>query len=367
MARGWAGARRWSIAEQAFEESGWVSASPSGARLRVAAPRRNELMVARMTSLIHRLAERVITAASNGWAPPSAVERDLAERLRCDVAALPGSGEQTESVWTEYFARISQQLRKRDPRGFLTWDVVRQTMFFEDVELVRQELDYLKRHPAWRRTWSRVIRESRHGRPRRFLSYAASSGNLIHHAYHVAKFQDTLQISCDRISGILEFGGGYGGMCRLWRRLGFSGPYVIFDLPPFSALQRYYLNHPGVVAPAPAGELPQRSLNLLSNVEAAVASTATLGTEALFLATWSLSESPLALRARWHESMGRFKYYLIAYQHTFGELANHSYFAELRTLLGAEVEWHEVAIDHMPGNSYLFGRRRRSAKEEGRK
>jgi hypothetical protein len=47
---------------------------------------------------------------------------------------------------------------------------------------------------------------------------------------------------------IVEFGGGFGSMCRLIGALGFRGRYVIFDLPPVLALQRYYLGLHGIEA-----------------------------------------------------------------------------------------------------------------------
>ena len=45
---------------------------------------------------------------------------------------------------------------------------------------------------------------------------------------------------------IVEFGGGYGSMCRLLHKLGFSGQYFIYDLPEFVALQRYFLKSIGM-------------------------------------------------------------------------------------------------------------------------
>ena len=35
-------------------------------------------------------------------------------------------------------------------------------------------------------------------------------------------------------------------MCRLFHQLGFSGRYVIYDLPQFSALQAFYLGSVGL-------------------------------------------------------------------------------------------------------------------------
>ena len=64
---------------------------------------------------------------------------------------------------------------------------------------------------------------------------------MIHHAYHLAQFEEKTRTQVHEIDFVLEFGGGYGSMCRLFYNLGFRGRYVIFDLPSFSALQIYYL------------------------------------------------------------------------------------------------------------------------------
>ena len=76
-----------------------------------------------------------------------------------------------------------------------------------------------------------------------------SSNNLLHHAYNLLQLD--LHTPLHKLPTILEFGGGYGSTARLAFRLGFQGTYLIFDLPEFSALQRFYLstlNFP--VAPA---------------------------------------------------------------------------------------------------------------------
>jgi hypothetical protein len=39
---------------------------------------------------------------------------------------------------------------------------------------------------------------------------------------------------------VIEFGGGYGSLCRLFFNQQFKGQYVLFDLPPFSALQHFF-------------------------------------------------------------------------------------------------------------------------------
>src|SRR5256886_13473803 len=126
----------------------------------------------------------------------------------------------------------------------------------------------------------------------------SSSENLIHHAYHLARFEEQTHRRVDDLACVLEFGGGYGSMCRLFHNLGFRGRYLIFDLPAFSALQRFFLRSIRMFVGSP-DPLRDRSsgVALSSNVgdlHTLVAGWSDNG-RALFPATWSISENPLSL------------------------------------------------------------------------
>src|SRR3712207_7978939 len=46
-----------------------------------------------------------------------------------------------------------------------------------------------------------------------FRSYPAwpeSSGNLLHHAYHVCRFEEATGLRAEQLELVVEFGGGYG-------------------------------------------------------------------------------------------------------------------------------------------------------------
>src|SRR5262249_29537133 len=128
----------------------------------------------------------------------------------------------------------------------LRWDVIQDTMFVGAASYVAKELTFLKKHPDWASRWRRAIQESPIGHPLRYPFFPASSGNLIHHAFHLAQFEEKTQIQVNNIGFVLEFGGGYGSMCRLLHNLGFHGKYVILDLPFFSLLQSFYLKSLGL-------------------------------------------------------------------------------------------------------------------------
>ncbi len=76
---------------------------------------------------------------------------------------------------------------------------------------------------------------------------------------------------------------------------------------------------------------------------------------AMFLATWSISETPERLRETILPLVDGFDAFLIAYQHRFGEVDNVDYFARWRERFGRDTAWQTWEIAHLPGNSYLVG------------
>jgi hypothetical protein len=121
---------------------------------------------------------------------------------------------------------------------------------------------------------------------------------------------------------VVELGGGFGNLCRLMHRLGFRGRYVIFDLAPFTHLQRYYLRSAGLLHDGDG------RIVLTSDFAELEAAVATIAPEewAMFVACWSLSETPLSLRAKVRPVAERIGRYCIAYQERYGEVDNVDYF-----------------------------------------
>ena len=192
-----------------------------------------------MKSLFRRFAYLVSRLSDRPLAPATAAERQLCEQLKADAQSIPVppavSASAAENEWLGFLAQLRENIRNNDPREFLRWPVIMQTMFVTFPPFVLNELRFL-RAQNWRGRWKEAIRESDVGRPHRYPLYPASSGNLIHYAYHLASFEQRMRASISDMGCVVEFGGGYGGMCRLIHRLGFKGRYVIFDLPYFSAL-----------------------------------------------------------------------------------------------------------------------------------
>ncbi|MBI1745219.1 MAG: hypothetical protein HYR55_01365 [Acidobacteria bacterium] len=103
-------------------------------------------------------------------------------------------------------------------------------------------------------------------------------------------------------------------MCRLVHHLNFMGKYVIFDLPEFSLLQYYFLKSYGFAVYKNLDEFDRNPYGILCCSSQEI--FARLATFDLFIGTWSISESPVALRDEIF-SRGAFENYLIAFQDTY--------------------------------------------------
>lgn len=277
----------------------------------------------------------------------SADDIAAAEALRADLARLPPLPKGDTAAgqeWIDNRAELRSCIAKRDPRFFLHWPVVVKTMavwsgypYLRDAEL-----------PAVRSAgWLPLLSEDTFGSPR-LISGTSTSGNLLHHGYHLLRFEQATGRAAASYGEAVEIGGGYGSMARLLYRLSHGRiALTLLDLPEFSALQRYFLGRLGIDA-----RLVQSSTRIVSD-EPAVGGR-------LLIATWSLSEIPVADRDHILKDAGQFDAYLIGYQHRFHEADNPAYFRDLAKRLSPDVDWVlDEKIAHMPGqHCYLFGVRR---------
>ena len=293
----------------------------------------------------------------------------LAEEMKKTVAGIVGASRDKASVdgnWLSNDDRLCQRILTSDPVDFLKWDVIARTMVVGNADFVPDELAFLQALPDWKSRWEKALNESSVGSPDLFPGFPSSSGNLIHLAYHLANYEQKNGTKITDSGFVLEFGGGYGGMCRLVHALGFKGKYVIFDLPPLSALQRFFLKMNGLPAvhdhrsPGVTAETVICSSDFGQLKE--ILSSRTDLDSASFIATWSLSESPVALRRDLLPLVKQFRSFLIAYQGLFGEVDNAAFFRDWSgTMTG--VDWHNWKIPHLPNqrykdNYYLMGKNR---------
>jgi hypothetical protein len=292
--------------------------------------------------------------------PASAAERKLSdafrEKMRSVEISAPDDSSAAQKTWHDNMVALRQLVLSEDPRNFLSWPVIGGTMFVKYAKYSRAEYSHLRGLPDWSR-WQSALRETHSGNPARCPFDSGTSCNLVHHAYHVARFESATGRAAGEFGTVIEFGGGYGSMCRLFFELGFRGRYLIIDLPPFTALQEYFLQSVGIRILEPEQYLAGQSGALCISEPELLDSLAAENDNTLFLATWSISETPLAVRESVLERhFSTCSDYLLAYQPRFGEVDNENYFDQL-CRMHTDYSWTREDIEHLPHQRYLFGTR----------
>lgn len=301
---------------------------------------------------------RSLAAASTRRPLPALTEHSkaLIRQLREDVVrvAKPSTSEYgADPYWLDVVERIYELILTDDPRRFLTWAPVRETMFTTGADYLNVELNALRKDTQWETVWRPKLPDPFVGRPVPHASWPRTTGNTIHHLYHLWQFQQATGVNLfSEDLDVLEFGAGYGNMCRILTSEGSRRTYSIIDLPIVSHLQRYYLDSVRLQVGVRGDGLSVKWLNLEDNIEATGSKHSSV-----FVGAWSLSESDVLHRPALLASARQCSAQLIGFQDTFGAIDNTS---AMGTWVEQqpEFEWSIVPIAHLPGNSYLFGVRK---------
>ena len=255
-----------------------------------------------------------------------------------------------ESAWTDNCKELLEQLEHSEFEDFLSWRVIKDTMCVRESNWSKIEFENLAAMPDWLTRWKPAIRESTLGKPAPLKRYRATSANLVHHAYHISQFESSMDFRLCDFDVIIEFGGGYGSACRLAYQLGFNGEYNIFDLPPFLLLQEAYLTALGLNLPTQGH--PKSRLKFVSDLELLEKPFADRK-KVLFLATWSLSESPVSVRREFQDVLMRSDALLIAFQQSFESVDNQKYFLDIASArTTSKTEVHPISF--LKKNFYLM-------------
>jgi hypothetical protein len=294
---------------------------------------------------------RALRDAERGLASPTASERAAIAVLRDGFRQLPVERTDgllaTEADWAGAMNRLRELGLTADPRAFQRWDVVIARMAPTSSPETPIELAALQAHPEWDTRWRVALRDVPIGRPNSYAGYPESSEILIQTVHHVMRLEALAGRRVDECDVIVELGGGFGGLCRVMHALGFCGRYLLYDLPPFALLQRYFLSGAGIFL---EGDERVRITSDFAELESFV-STIQPADRAAFWATWSLSETPVALRERVKPLVERIGHYCIGYQGAYGEVDNVAFFTDC-WLTGPR---QQERIAHRPNDYYLAG------------
>jgi len=235
-------------------------------------------------------------------------------------------------LWAHLVSEISGHLKRGDDKKrFQHWPSINWTMVAGPGAIASLEEEYVaKTRPAW---LSRVG-ESWVGDPPRSAQFPETSYNMIRMSYHLGRYLDWLGAPpavapLSPWASILEYGSGFGAMHYLCRKLGFTGPYVSFDLPVLIELQTWYLR-----------QSIGRTYELCTDLAA-------VKQPALVIATSSLAE------ALPEEQDAFFAFPAV-------RATNYFLFTDYGSLPGAatrpDLTWERLTVQHPSGNYYLFAR-----------
>lgn len=200
--------------------------------------------------------------------------------------------------WTAWAGAVRRAFRVAVPLGFLAHPTISFTMVFarrRGVSLTRLMIDDVVQ-VFGKETASHLIREDYIGLPVIASSAYMTSANRCYHASHLAMYTKICKRNFWDCGSIFEWGGGYGNMARIVRKMNPTVTYTIIDLPELLALQYIYLasiegeDNVHIVQSGNPPQLVPGKINLLSS-GLAVSKGGALVCDG-FISTWALTESP---------------------------------------------------------------------------
>jgi hypothetical protein len=217
--------------------------------------------------------------------------------------------------------------KKKKLINFLRQPFIQKMFFTHNRLFIYNELRELREDKNnWIR-WENLLKEDAVGDPIRYFLYLESSGNRIRQVYHLKKFTDYAGINVKSIKNIIEVGGGYGCMARIFSKINRSCNYLIFDTEEVNYLQYYYLKLNKLNVKF---ETIKANFNLTKSISLLRKKLFNDNDSSLFIANWSISEMPLKLRKKILKYIFNVNYILISFQDKFENINNIKYFKKIK-------------------------------------
>lgn len=180
-----------------------------------------------------------------------------------------------------------------------------------------------------------------------FMDGTTTSSFRLKSMHHVLVAEKMAQRPIEDYDSIVEFGAGIGDTARVCFEKGFKGHYHIIDFDEVAKFSRYYLLKMHEHGKAQGGLLSFHG-NIYFDWPK---------DDTLFLATWSLSETPAELRADVAKKV-KGRDHLILFQGQFFGYGNFEYFTTdwLKLVEPSEHSLRQMTFQiHDGGNWYFFG------------
>lgn len=228
------------------------------------------------------------------------------KELRQRTRELPPI-EKFDHQWQRHRKSMRYHILNEPPQKLTRWSTIQATMYAGQTKYLKPRLEAISRPRYSGRYLNVVMNSPKTGAPEFLDNEKNICPNYVHQAHHIMRLETMLSLEVQNLKTIAEFGGGYGALCKIVRRLGFDGGYHIYDFPELLLVQEYYLSK--VKAHAQFHSEPDfREVDLL-------------------IAISSLSEAPVHVRQEFLAKV-KAKFYFIRFQKTFFDIDNMMWFTK---------------------------------------
>ena len=221
-------------------------------------------------------------------------------------------------------------LNKNRLKNFLREDEIHKIMYGLNRITFFFELIKIRMDINWKYIWSKIVNEQKIGSPIPYFLYPKSSGNRIHETFNLKMLVD-LNEKKKNFKNIIEFGGGYGCLCNLIKKIYNINYYIIYDLPEVNLLQYYYLKKLNYNVYLDQIQLKRtNTIYLFSDIIKLKKFLKNSNfNNYMFLSNWGFSEVPTILRKKFNSIIIKSKITFIAFQKNFETVNNFNYFSKI--------------------------------------
>lgn len=211
------------------------------------------------------------------------------------LQSLPDNSLFSVPIWQLLSEEIAQDYKTNFKLDFLKHPIIRRTMFLDfGGRLQANELDFLRTKFSPKKLKT-LLKESPFGQPTITNFPFQTSHNSIHHLYHLAKFSEAASIDLTNIKKVVEWGGGYGNLARIFYKFNPELTYTLIDLPIFAFIQATYLaccfgQKKINLILKPGDQIITGQINIIP-LNQTVITNLNFNQTDLFISTWALSES----------------------------------------------------------------------------
>jgi len=230
------------------------------------------------------------------------------------------------TMWDGFLAKIIKEYNS-SPNDFLRQPTISLALHNNCQALAKSYYKEMQKCSFCAQNILPNLSESRVGNPYAFKIVPELSPMTIEHVWNLHLMKKHLDIFAPKeVSHVVDIGGGYGNLCRLFKNcFDYKGRYQIADFPFMLDLQKNYLKQNAITD---VDFLPLDMDQLLPRD----------GETSMLIATFSMNEMPLATRALMEPHLTKYDYIYIAHNTKFDGVDNTEYFKNLKATLSADFE-----------------------------